>query len=106
MASVFAAPVAAYSASCDSDVAFDPLMRLGATPLYLFSGTFFPTDQLPLLLEWATKLFPLWHGVELARMATTGSGRWLAAVHLLVLLGYVATGFAWGRATFARRLSP
>ena len=36
-------------------------------PLFLFSGTFFPIDQLPDGVQSLAWLSPLWHGVELCR---------------------------------------
>ena len=45
----FAVPTFALAASIDSDDAFSLLYRFVVTPLMLFSGTFFPIDQLPLV---------------------------------------------------------
>ena len=48
-------------------------------PLFLFSGTFFPVDQLPDWLQPFGWLSPLWHGVELCRARpparSTAAGR-------------------------------
>ena len=48
-------------------------MRIGVFPLFLFSGTFFPVSQLPDWLQPLALLSPLYHSVELCRMATTGT---------------------------------
>jgi lipooligosaccharide transport system permease protein len=101
----FTAPVAAFSARADSDLAFDPIIRLVVMPLYLFSGTFFPADEVPLLLQWLAKVFPLWHGVELARASTTGSWSAGLAVNVVVLCVYIAAGAWWGARTFRQRLA-
>jgi lipooligosaccharide transport system permease protein len=37
------------------------------TPMFLFSGTFFPLDQLPVWAQWLAWIFPLTHAVELTR---------------------------------------
>ncbi|MEL7208265.1 MAG: ABC transporter permease, partial [Actinomycetota bacterium] len=66
------APIMAFTATQDSDWSFDPLMQAVVTPLYLFSGVFFATDSLPLVVAWVVRLFPLWHGIELA--ASSGPG--------------------------------
>src|SRR6187200_2406957 len=71
-AAAFCAPLAAYSVGLESDLAFPVIMRVGVLPLFLFSGTFFPISQLPSWLQPLAVLSPLWHGVELARDATTG----------------------------------
>ena len=47
----FAAPITAFAATQENDSAFASLMRFGILPMFLFSGTFFPIDQLPAGLE-------------------------------------------------------
>ena len=103
----FAAPLSAYTASVDTDRAFDPIMRLVVVPLYLFSGVFFPADSLPTLLQWLVRAFPLWHGVELARAATTGTGgALLLLVNVVVLGAWIGAGWSAARRRFTRRLTP
>ncbi|MEM7143471.1 MAG: ABC transporter permease [Actinomycetota bacterium] len=103
----FAAPLAAFAAAQDTDAGFDVILRVVIVPLYLFSGTVFPLEQLPTALRVAVQLFPMTHGVELARAATTGSGAALELVaHAAVILAYVAVGWVLGRRAFARRLTP
>ena len=81
-------------------------MRLGVLPLFLFSGTFFPIKQLPSGLRPLAVFSPLWHGVELARAATTGSFAAAAVVaHVAVLVVCIAAGSMFGVRAFARRLS-
>jgi lipooligosaccharide transport system permease protein len=104
-ASAFAAPLAAFSATQEDDSAFPVIMRLGIVPLFLFSGTFFPVDQLPGWLEPLAVLSPLWHGAELCRAATTGDIQWTDLLHLGVLLTCVGLGWRWGAQTFTRRLT-
>jgi len=103
----FAAPLSAFSITQESDVSFPIIMRLVILPLSLFSGTFFPLDNLPAGIRpiaWAT---PLWHAAELARGATTGSiGLVTALAHLAVLAGFIGVGAAFGVRNFTRRLAP
>jgi lipooligosaccharide transport system permease protein len=103
----FAAPLSAWAITQQSDAPFAMLMRLGVMPLFLFSGTFFPISTLPpgvRPLAWAS---PLWHGVELARAATTANVWWPSAIgHVAFLVGCVLAGVAWGRRTFVARLTP
>lgn len=102
----FAAPLTAYSATRDNDATFGLIMRVGIVPLFLFSGTFFPVEQLPALLRPLVWLSPLWHGVELCRAATTGSVDALAAVaHVAVLLAVVALGWTFGVRAFTEKLA-
>lgn len=103
----FAAPIAAFTATQDTDIGFPLIIRLGVMPLFLFSGTFFPVAQLPDALEPVALASPLWHGVELCRAATTGDVEFLPAVaHVLVLGFFVLVGVLWGTRTFPRRLTP
>ncbi len=104
--SAFFAPLAAYSATQHTEVAFPLIMRLGVMPLFLFSGTFFPVDQLPGWAQPVALASPLWHGVELARSATTGTFDGSGAVgHVLVLVGVLALGWYTGTRTWTRRLA-
>ena len=81
-------------------------MRFIVTPLFLFSGTFFPLDTLPVLLQWIGWISPLWHGTELGRSLTYGQVLpvWLAVVHVLYLVVLAVVGLRLARAVYARRL--
>jgi lipooligosaccharide transport system permease protein len=105
-AAAFSAPLAAFAATQETETTFPLILRLAIVPLFLFSGTFFPVDQLPGWLQPLAALSPLWHGVELCRAATTGSVEWgWAALHVAALAGCVACGWRWGTHTFTRRLA-
>jgi lipooligosaccharide transport system permease protein len=101
-------PVAAWSTSVSTDQSFPIVMRLGVLPLFLFSGTFFPTSSLPSWLRHVAPVSPLYHGVELMRAATTGSGPGVArsAVHVAVLVALAGVGWVVARRSFAHRLAP
>jgi lipooligosaccharide transport system permease protein len=102
----FAAPLAAFAATQDTDFRFPIIMRLGIVPLFLFSGTFFPVSQLPDWLQPLCWLSPLWHGVELCRGATTGSIDGAQAVaNVVILVAVILAGGAWGVRSFARKLA-
>ncbi|MEM7272264.1 MAG: ABC transporter permease [Actinomycetota bacterium] len=101
----FAAPLMAYTASTDSDMAFDPIMRIVVAPLYLFSGAFFPLAAVPDWIAAIIRIFPLWHGIELARKATAGlDTEWPIAANLAVLAAWTGVGWLVGRRTFTTRL--
>ncbi len=101
----FAAPVMAFSATQRDDSNFAAMFRFVITPLFLFSGTFFPISQLPPLLQPIAFLTPLWHGVSLCRQIALGIGDMpLALLNLSVLLAFVCVGLALAGLTFARRL--
>jgi lipooligosaccharide transport system permease protein len=101
----FAAPMAAFAATQDSDGAFSLVFRLGVVPLFLFSGVFFPLQQLPVGLRVVAYVTPLWHGVALCRDLAAGrAGGAALAVHLAYLLGVTLAGLVAARWTFRRRL--
>jgi lipooligosaccharide transport system permease protein len=101
----FAAPITAFSGTQRNDAGFSALFRFVITPLFLFSGTFFPVSQLPDLIEPIAYLTPLWHGVALARMISVGAlDPILAGANLLVLSAYVVAGAVAAIVVFERRL--
>lgn len=101
---VFAVLVHGFSTRVRSEAAFGVLFRVGVFPLFLFSGAFFPVDNLGPVLAWVAHLTPLWHGVDLARMLTLDTVRpGLAAVHVAVLLALLAVGWVWSVRGLERR---
>jgi lipooligosaccharide transport system permease protein len=102
----YATPVSAFAVTRESDKDFITLFRFGVIPMFLFSGTFFPVDQLPAAVRPLAYLTPLWHGVELCRQAvlgvlSTGS----AAAHGASVAAWAVAGFLVARRTFVRRLA-
>ena len=100
------AVLSAYSVRQENDSTFPVIMRIGIIPLFLFSGTFFPVEQLPDGLEPLVWVSPLFHGVEAARDATTGALGTSTGLHLLVLVVLIAAALPWGITGFTRRLTP
>ncbi len=101
----FSAPVAAMAAWLERDEGFNALFRFGVTPMFLFSGTFFPVSRLPQGLRelaWAT---PTWHGVDLLRHLTLGTATlWPSLGHVTYLAVWAATGLWLAQRTFTKRL--
>ena len=103
----FAAPIAAFSATQRTPEKFNAVFRFGITPLFLFSGTFFPISNLPEAIRPIAWLSPLWHGVELSRglaLGTIGDAPGLALVHVAILVAILAVGSAWAFRTVEARL--
>ncbi|TLM81133.1 ABC transporter permease [Pseudarthrobacter sp. NamE2] len=103
----FGLPLMAYSASITEDKGqFALVMRLIVMPLFLFSGTFFPLDTLPLALRWIGWISPIWHGTELGRVAGYGYGEppLLTMVHVAVLAGLAIVGWILTRRRFEKRM--
>ena len=104
----FFAPLAAYAATLDGEgIQFNFINRLVIMPMFLFAGTFFPLESLPVFLQWIGWISPMWHGTQLARVASYGlvEPGWLVAAHL-AFLGALALGGGWVAARmFTRRLT-
>jgi lipooligosaccharide transport system permease protein len=101
----FTVPIFAFTARQEGDSGFNILFRWVMTPLMLFSGTFFPISQLPGWMQPLAWVTPLWHGVEASRQVATGQVDWpLLALHLLVLVAFVAVGWLLAVRSFTKRL--
>jgi lipooligosaccharide transport system permease protein len=107
----FAAPLMAFAATVTSDGGpFNAILRFVVTPMFLFSGTFYPISQLPEWGQWLARVSPLWHGTELARAAAlphTAAGASSAAAvagHIAYLLVWLCVGIALARWRFRARL--
>ena len=103
----FSIPMFAFTAAQEGDNGFNILFRWIITPMMLFSGTFFPIEQLPGWMQPVAWVTPLWHGVEICRMVATGAVAWAPlAGHLLVPVLYAAVGWWLAERGFAKRLVP
>jgi len=103
----FAAPIAAFSATQKTPERFAAIFRFGVTPLFLFSGTFFPLDSLPEAVRPLAWITPLYHGGALTRGLSLGTlldDPLLALIHVLVLLACVVAGTVAMIYTINRRL--
>ncbi len=100
-----ATPVYGFSAGARSEQGFALIYRVGLMPMFLFSGAFFPVQNLSAPLEALAQVTPLFHGVELCRMAALGT--WdasAAAVHLGYLAVLCGLGAWWSVGRLTRRL--
>ncbi|MBF4766999.1 ABC transporter permease [Nocardioides agariphilus] len=101
----FGSLVYALTSRLESPEGFGLLFRLGVFPLFLFSGAFFPIDNLGEVGAWVARLTPLWHGVNLSRMLILDQVDWSwAAVNAAVLLGLTALGLRWSLTGLERRM--
>lgn len=102
----FAALMQAWSVGRDSDTSFPSILRFVVLPMFLLSGAFFPSEQLPDAVEWITELTPVWHGVELCRSLSLGTASVAAsAAHVAVLVGFATAGAALAVHQYRRRLA-
>ena len=101
----FATPVYALSAGLKDESSFALVFRLGLIPLFLFSGAFFPVQNLNAAMEALARITPLWHGVDLTRMLTLGEVDWsLAAIHVAYLAVLALLGWLWAVRRLTRRM--
>ena len=99
-------PIIAFAATQRSDANFAALFRFVITPLFLFSGTFFPISQLPPLIQPLAYLTPLWHGVNLPRGIALGmTDVPLALLNIGVLVAFATVGTLLAAVAFSRRLA-
>ncbi|MBA2381580.1 MAG: ABC transporter permease [Chloroflexi bacterium] len=103
----FAAPISAFSATQRTPNRFNVIFRFGITPLFLFSGTFFPIESLPSFIQPIAWLSPLWHGVDLTRglvLGTFSQNPGLMLAHIVVLIAITIVGTWATVVTVERRL--
>jgi lipooligosaccharide transport system permease protein len=101
----FAGCVYAFSARLTNERGLTVLFRFVVMPLSLFSGTFFPVEQLPGWMQpvaWAT---PLWHTVEAARALTLGTATVAGVVgHLVFVVVWLVAGVLLAVRVLDRRM--
>ena len=103
----FGLPLLAFSASLTEDKGqFALVQRFIFTPLFLFSGTFYPLATLPVWLHWIGWISPLWHASEIGRDAVLRVAARGVAGRLAprILLAMAAVGWVLARRMFVRRL--
>ncbi len=108
----FTTVVTAFTTTQDDSTSLTTLFRFGITPLFLFSGTFFPITNLPLGFQYVAYATPLFHGVELVRKIAipgVGAGTVTAIpvwVHLTYLVVMAVGGLVLAARLLDRRLRP
>ena len=104
----FGAPLLSFSATLeDEGFEFSMIQRFVVMPMFLFAGTFYPLENMPIYLQWIGWISPMWHGTQLARWASFGLplAGWQVVLHvgfLAVLLGF---GTVLATRNFTRRLA-
>lgn len=100
-----ATAVEAFSITRENDHGFAALNRFVVVPLFLFSGTFFPVEQLPRPMELFAYATPLWHGADLCRDLALGVAEAGPSLgHAGYLLLWFAVGAAFAVRNYRRRL--
>jgi len=101
-------PIAAFSATRkDEGFEFAFLQRFVLTPMFLFAGTFYPLESMPIYLQWVGWISPMWHGTQLARAVSYGLPLpgLEVALHLLFLVALLGLGSWLVMKNFTARLN-
>jgi lipooligosaccharide transport system permease protein len=101
----FGAAVMSVAGKLKSSQDFSAIFRFVITPLFLFSGTFFPLDRMPSWIRTVANFTPLYHGIALVRGFTV-YGISVAAVlgHTAYLVAFLAAGTYVGVRIFKKKL--
>jgi len=101
----FSVCIMGYSVTLRSGGQFSAMFRFIITPLFLFSGVFFPVSRLPQPLQAIAWVTPLFHGMELTRgliLNTVETPAWI--IHVMYLLLMVGLGILVSFRNFDRKL--
>ncbi len=104
----FGAPLMAYSATLEEEgFQFAMIQRFIVMPMFLFAGTFYPLETMPVYLQWIGWLSPMWHGTQVARWLSFGMplGGWQIVGHIAFLALVAGVGVAVALRNFGRRLA-
>lgn len=99
-----AGPMVAITVGLEQENLFPMISRVVVFPLFLFSGAFFPVDDMPTAIAWFARATPSWHGVEAARHFASGDLSGIDAVHVGYLALVAGLGFLAVRRQFPRHL--
>jgi lipooligosaccharide transport system permease protein len=83
---------------------FDVPMGLIVMPMFLFSGTFFPTDIYPVPVQVFLQLTPLYHAISLIRGLSTGLISLAQAWDFVYLLAFFAISMTIAMRQMEKRL--
>jgi len=99
-----AAPLVALTVGLEQENVYPMISRVVIFPLFLFSGAFFPVEDMPSAVGAFAKITPSWHGVELARHLATGDLAQADLVHIGYLIVFCAVGFFLVQRQFRKHL--
>jgi len=74
------------------------------SPMFLFSGVFFPIDPLPAAVQWLIQALPMYHAVALLRGLALGRVSWDLLGHAAILTVMAVALVLFSVRSFARRM--
>lgn len=104
----WAALMLAFTARLENDDGYFAIIsRFVVAPMFLFSGTFYPLEQMPIFLQPIGWISPLWHSTELGRFLSYGVEiePLMFLVHFGYLLAMGVVGMALTYPKFQARLT-
>lgn len=90
----------------NDDALFAIIGRFVIAPMFLFSGTFYPLDQMPIYLQWIGWISPMWHSTQLGRFLSYGMPLevWQFLMHAGFLIAVYTVGMLMAYPKFESRL--
>jgi lipooligosaccharide transport system permease protein len=77
---------------------FQTVYSFVISPLYFFSGIFFPVEQMPHYVQWVCKALPLYHAVRLSQAVFWNeeiAATWSVHVPVLLLYGLILSTWSY-----------
>ena len=90
----------------NDDALFAIIGRFVIAPMFLFSGTFYPLDQMPIYLQWIGWISPMWHSTQIGRFLSYGMTleAWQLVMHAGFLISLYVVGMLLAYPKFESRL--
>ena len=104
----FAAVMMATASFVKDDEGFFAVVgRFVIAPMFMFSGTFYPIESMPIYLQWIGWISPLWHSTNMGRNLSYGHpvAPWLMVIHFAYLTALYYVGFRVAARQFRKRLA-
>ena len=100
----FAGPALIMTAHARGYDFFNYYVTLVLTPMFMFSGVFYPVSSLPPVLQGIVQILPLTHAVDLIRPLVADQPISNVPLHLAVLATYAIVGYVVAERFVRRRL--
>ena len=100
----FAGPALVVSAFAPSYDFFSYYVTLLVTPMFIFSGVFYPVTTLPAFAQTIVEILPLSHAIALVRPLVAGLPVEAPMLHITVLLIYAIVGYIAATIFIRRRM--
>ncbi len=100
----FAGPAVVVAAFAPSYDFFNYYVALLVTPMFIFSGVFYPIETLPEFAQTIVQILPLSHAIALVRPLVAGEFPPVVGIHLAVLVAYAVVGYLAATVFIRRRL--